>query len=110
MKTLHIAPGDSAGGSLQQAVIDAGTDDEVLPWRDDLSCGPISPGRRLNSMVAETMWLNSEPYYQVGDVMLLMRAVAPVEQGKLIADGDPWDMRSCRVRLPDSTNTAPASP
>jgi len=41
MKTLHIAPGDSAGGSLIRAIRDAGRDDEVLPFRDDLSCGPI---------------------------------------------------------------------
>jgi hypothetical protein len=41
MKTLHIAPGDSAGGSLKQAVQLAGLDDEVLRFPDDLSCGPI---------------------------------------------------------------------
>jgi Protein of unknown function/Domain of unknown function (DUF1835) len=41
MKTLHIAPGDSAGGSLIRAIRDAGLDDEVLRFRDDLSCGPI---------------------------------------------------------------------
>ncbi len=43
MKTLHIAPGDSAGGSLIQAIREAGRDDEVLPFLDDLSCGPIDP-------------------------------------------------------------------
>jgi hypothetical protein len=43
MKTLHIAPGDSAGGSLIRAIRDAGQDDDVLPFRDDLSCGPIEP-------------------------------------------------------------------
>lgn len=41
MKTLHITPGDSAGGSLRRAIRDAGRDDEVLPFLDDLSCGPI---------------------------------------------------------------------
>jgi hypothetical protein len=40
---LHIAPGDSAGGSLRQAIRDVGRDDEVLAFRDDLSCGPICP-------------------------------------------------------------------
>jgi hypothetical protein len=44
MGTLHIAPSDSAGGSLSQAVQDAGRDDEVLAFRDDLSCGPIDSG------------------------------------------------------------------
>ncbi|HUC67001.1 MAG TPA: DUF3658 domain-containing protein [Stellaceae bacterium] len=43
MNTLHIAPGDSAGGSLIQAIRDAGQDDKVLPFHDDLSCGPIDP-------------------------------------------------------------------
>ena len=43
MKTLHIVPGDSAGGSLIRAIRDAGRDDEVLRFRDDLSCGPIEP-------------------------------------------------------------------
>jgi hypothetical protein len=43
MKTLHIAPGDSAGGSLLRAIRDAGRNDEVLRFRDDLSCGPIDP-------------------------------------------------------------------
>jgi hypothetical protein len=43
MRTLHITPGVSAGGSLIRAVRDAGGDDEVLPFRDDLSCGPIEP-------------------------------------------------------------------
>jgi hypothetical protein len=42
-KTLHIAPGDSAGGSLLEAQRDVGSDDEVLRFRDDLSCGPIDP-------------------------------------------------------------------
>ncbi len=40
--TLHIAPGDSAGGSLREAIALAGLEDEVLACRDDLSCGPIS--------------------------------------------------------------------
>jgi hypothetical protein len=46
------------------------------------------------------MGSNSEPYIQVGDVMLRMRIVALVQEGKLLADGDPWNLRSGRVRLP----------
>jgi hypothetical protein len=46
------------------------------------------------------MGYNCEPYIQVGEVMLGTRVVALVGEGKLLADGDPWDMRSCRVRLP----------
>ena len=37
---------------------------------------------------------------QVGPTMLLTRVVALVDEGKLLAEGDPWDMRSCNVRLP----------
>lgn len=44
MTTLHIAPGDSAGGSLRHALREAGRDDDVLGFRDDLSCGPIALG------------------------------------------------------------------
>lgn len=43
MRTLHITPGISAGGSLIRAVRDAGRDDQVLSFCDDLSCGPIEP-------------------------------------------------------------------
>jgi Protein of unknown function/Domain of unknown function (DUF1835) len=42
MRALHIVPGDSACGSLRQALRDAGRDEEVLAFRDDLSCGPIA--------------------------------------------------------------------
>jgi hypothetical protein len=42
MGTLHIAPGHSAGGSLRQAIRGAGRHEEVLFFRDDLSCGPIA--------------------------------------------------------------------
>jgi len=52
-------------------------------------------------VIGSTMAHNCDPYMQVGDIMLLARLVALVEEGKLLADGDPWDMRACRVRLPD---------
>lgn len=39
-------------------------------------------------------------FAQVGDLMLLARLVALIEAGKLIADGDPWDLQTCLVRLP----------
>jgi Protein of unknown function/Domain of unknown function (DUF1835) len=52
-------------------------------------------------VIGSAMAHNCEPYMQVGDIMLLTRLVALVEERKLLADGDPWDMRACRVRLPD---------
>lgn len=52
-------------------------------------------------VIGSTMAHTCEPYMQVGDTVLLARLVALVEEGELLADGDPWDMRTCRVRLPD---------
>lgn len=52
-------------------------------------------------VIGSTMAHNGDPYMQVGDIMLLARLVALIEERKLLADGDPWDMRACRVRLPD---------
>jgi hypothetical protein len=52
-------------------------------------------------IIGSTMAHNDEPYMQASDTVLLARLVALVEEGKLLADGDPWDMRACRVRLPD---------
>jgi Protein of unknown function/Domain of unknown function (DUF1835) len=260
VRTTHVAPGDSAGGSLRQAIREAGLDDEVLSFRDDLSCGPIDsdepaarlawwaqfvegfeedndlqtfwdraegcndrivvwfarhsarelafflawadrfrdrsydildvtgqrwpivrPGgsttqseparlvsylppyalklllgrertitphereessrhwqrlKRENAplrivtteglastsidyfdslllqcatarwqkaarVIGEAMGRSSEPYYQIGDLMLLMRMVALIGEGKLLAHGDPWKMRFCEIRLPD---------
>jgi hypothetical protein len=56
--------------------------------------------RKAARVVGDAMGYNSEPYIQVGDLMLLTRIVALVEQGTLEADGDPWDMTTCRLRLP----------
>ncbi len=57
MKTLHVAPGDSAGGSLSQAIRTAGRDDEVLSFLDDLSCGPIDS----DDPAARSAWWS--PFY-----------------------------------------------
>ena len=51
-------------------------------------------------VVGWTMDATNEPYFQVGDVMLQARVVALVAEGKLLAEGDPWIMRSCRIRSP----------
>lgn len=52
MGTLHLAPGDSAAGSLYQAFREAGLDQEILSCPDDLSCGPI----RVLDATARTAW------------------------------------------------------
>jgi len=56
--------------------------------------------RRVSWLIGDTMGHNNEPYIQTGDVVLLTRVVALVAEGKLVADGDPWNMRKCHVRLP----------
>ena len=43
--------------------------------------------RKVARVVAETMGHNMEPYIQVGDLMLLSRIVALVDQGKAHS---PW--------------------
>jgi hypothetical protein len=60
-----------------------------------------SDWRKGLHVIGSAMASNCEPYMQVGDAMLLARLVALVEEGKLLADGDPWDPRACRVRLPN---------
>jgi hypothetical protein len=57
--------------------------------------------RKVARVVGDAMGCNGEPYMQVGPTMLLARLVALVGEGKLLADGDPWDWHSCRIRLPD---------
>ena len=52
-------------------------------------------------MIAWAMARIGPPHMQVGNVMLLRRLVALIEEGKLLADGDPKDWGTCRVRLPD---------
>jgi hypothetical protein len=57
--------------------------------------------RRVIRLIGDTMGHDMEPFIQTGDVMLRARVVALVGEGKLIADGDPYDIRRCHVRLPD---------
>jgi Protein of unknown function len=59
-------------------------------------------------IVGNTMGYNSDPYFQVGDLMLQARIVALVHAGRLLADGDPWSM-SCRIKLPADRNRADSS-
>ncbi|NRP88390.1 hypothetical protein GFPCMMHI_04310 [Ensifer adhaerens] len=56
--------------------------------------------QRMARVVGDTMSLYVDPYYQVGDVMLHARLIALVNEGKLVAEGDPWNMQTCRIQLP----------
>jgi hypothetical protein len=56
---LHIAFGESAGGTLRLALRQAGRDDEVLSFNDDLSFGPINPPAPM----ARAAWARAELYF-----------------------------------------------
>jgi Protein of unknown function len=56
--------------------------------------------RKVARVIGDAMGHNAEPYFQVGELMLLRRIVALVDEGKLLAEGDPCEMHACRVRLP----------
>lgn len=57
-----------------------------------------SEWQTIARVVGSIMADNSEPYFQVGDLMLQARLVALVDAARLDVDGDPWNMSS-RVRL-----------
>ncbi|MDK4722772.1 DUF3658 domain-containing protein [Rhizobium sp. CNPSo 3968] len=54
------------------------------------------PYRNQARIIGETMGSISEPYYQVGDIMLHARLMALIDEGKLIAEGDPWNIQTCQ--------------
>jgi hypothetical protein len=72
--------------------------DHFDPWILHQAAAEWRPMARV---VGGTMGDNCEPYFQVGDLMLQARVVSLVAEGKLLAEGDPWEMRSCRIRLLD---------
>ncbi|MBR1219549.1 DUF1835 domain-containing protein [Bradyrhizobium sp. U87765 SZCCT0131] len=58
-----------------------------------------SDWQEIRRVVGHALGTSSEPYFQVGDLMLRARVVALVNEGRLLADGDSWDWRR-QVRLP----------
>jgi hypothetical protein len=80
-------------------VTEAGLVSASVDYFDSHLLAQASPKwESIRRVVGNTMVLYSEPYFQVGDLMLLTRIVALVESGKLVADGDPWQMGS-KIRL-----------
>jgi hypothetical protein len=59
-----------------------------------------SEWKKVAFVVGNALGLSHDPYLQVGDMALHERVISLVEKGSLIADGDPSEMRACRVRLP----------
>ena len=84
-----------------RVVTEAGLVSAPVDTFDPLILEQATPEWKSEALViGRTMGNNVEPYIQVGDLMLRTRVVALVEAGKLLADGDPGDMRPCRIRLP----------
>lgn len=82
-----------------RVVTEAGLASAPADYFDSALLAQASPEwQPIRRVVGNAMVLSSEPYFQVGDLMLLTRVVALVESGKLVADDDPWDM-SNRTRL-----------
>ncbi len=76
-----------------------------LDYFDEALLGAAKPTwQKLARVIGETL-VSDAADLQVGDLLLLARAVALVEQGRLVANGDPWEMRSCEVRLPETRPT-----
>ena len=59
-----------------------------------------SEWKMVAAIVGNALGLSRDPYLQVGDMALHERVISLVEKGSLIADGDPSEMRACRIRLP----------
>ncbi len=55
--------------------------------------------QKLDFVIGKTLWRMREPYFQVSDGTLLNRAIALVNTDKLIASGNPYDMKTCQIRL-----------
>ena len=84
-----------------RVVTPAGLASAPIDYFDQLLMERVtSEWRKVARVVGDTMGLDSEPYLQVGDIVLLRRVMALIDEGKLLAEGDPWDMHACRVRLP----------
>lgn len=58
-----------------------------------------SEWRKMAFVVASAFGVSLEPYLQVSDLTLQKRMVALIDAGTLVADGDPWDMQNCRIKL-----------
>ena len=60
--------------------------------------------RKIAYVLGNALAASSEPYHQIGDLMLSVRLESLIDQGKLEVDGDPLDIQACFVRLPPRTH------
>lgn len=90
-RTLHIAPSDSAGGSLRHALISARRDDGVLAFRDQLSCGPIAS----DDPVLRAEWWAFEDYSIIRDSLIAFWATVEATSDRLVV----WFSRHSALEL-----------
>src|SRR5262249_35634447 len=84
-----------------RVVTEAGLASAPIDHFDPLLMEQATPEwQKVGHLVGYALGSGTEPFFQVGDLMLRARIVALVKNGKLVADGDPWKM-STRVRLND---------
>jgi hypothetical protein len=50
-------------------------------------------------VIGRALGAGEDPYYQVGDLSLHQRLIALVDKGTLEAEGDPREIRACKVRI-----------
>jgi hypothetical protein len=84
-----------------RVVSEVGLVSAPIDYFDPLLMEWVTPEwRKVARVIGDTLGRNLEPYYQVGDLVLRWRVAVLIENGKLLADGDPRDVQSCLVRLP----------
>jgi hypothetical protein len=87
-------------------VTEAGLISTSLDYFDPLLLAQTTAAwQSISRIIVATISLNSERYLQVGDVMLRARVAALIDQGTLVADGDPWNLSSS-IRLLDNMITS----
>ena len=58
--------------------------------------------QKMAKVIGNALANHWKPYIQVSDGTLQTRMVDLIEKGVLRAEGDPWDMHACRVRLAEA--------
>ncbi len=84
---LHVTNGDAAGGGIRRALELAGLSGEVLPWRDVLHDGPVTPLPPAQRAVQRARFLASCGFGSEGQILEdLRRRDATLESAISTAD------------------------
>jgi hypothetical protein len=84
-------------------VTSAGLASAPLDYFDQLILAQASSAwKKMGRILGEALGASWEPYQQVSGSTLRDRIMALIEKGDLVADGDPEDIWTCKVRLAGS--------